>query len=272
MKLGIIAGNRSLPILLARRIKEENKDIQVSAFCFKGETHPGIVEFVDSALWFKVGQLAGLAEAIESRGFKDCIMAGQISPLRIFQRKHWDKELFSLIRDANDFRPHTIFQKIIGYLEARGVNFLDSTAYLKQDLAGEGPLNGLEPSESLERDIGLGLRVISKFVELDVGQTIAVKQGGVIALESLEGTDHTIRRAYRLGGKGCAVLKFSKANQDLRFDVPVVGLATLRLLKRIKAAGLVLEKDKVIILQKPLFLSRAKEAKIPVIGKSLPSG
>ncbi len=267
MKLGIIAGNRFLPVLLAQRIKQQESNSKVVALCFKGETSREISRYVDSSHWLRVGRLSELTRILDSEGLNQCIMAGQINPLRIFQKKHWDKELLSLLEQANDFRPHTIFSKIIRRLEGKGITFLDSTSYLKNDLAENGIMNGLDLDERGQEDIKLGVKIISAFVELDVGQTIVIKQGGVVALESLEGTDRTIKRAYRLAGPGCSILKFSRARQDLRFDVPVVGISTLKLLLRIKAARLVLEKDKVIILQKDKFLSLARQWGISILGK-----
>ena len=108
-----------------------------------------------------------------------------------------------------------------------------------------------------------------RYVELDVGQIMAIKNTSVVALEALEGTDNTIKRAYRIAGKGCVILKFAKANQDMRFDVPVVGLSTLGLLKRISASALILEAGKVIILEKEKFLSQAASLGISVIGRRL---
>ncbi|MCF7908664.1 MAG: UDP-2,3-diacylglucosamine diphosphatase LpxI [Candidatus Omnitrophica bacterium] len=267
MKIGIIAGNRLLPLLLAQRIKQNNSQLQVIAICFKGETDSTIKRYVDKTYWLDVGKLSELKKILQFEGLKQCIMAGQINPLHIFRSKTWDAELKSLVGKVEDFRPHTIFKTIVNSLEAGGVSFLDSTAYLGEDLAENRVMNDLGLKTSITKDIDFGLEVISRFVELDVGQTVVVKKGSVVGLESLEGTDRTIKRAHRLAGSGCVVLKFSKANQDLRFDVPVVGISTLKLLKRIKAEALVLEKEKVIILEKPRFLSLAKKWKIPVLGR-----
>ncbi|MCK4519632.1 MAG: UDP-2,3-diacylglucosamine diphosphatase LpxI [Candidatus Omnitrophica bacterium] len=267
-KLGIIAGNRLLPLMLAQKIKEKNRDCEVVAFCFKGQTSKRISRYADKCYWLSVGALSDLRKALESQKLSRCIMAGQINPLYIFRKSHWDQELTSLLSCTGDFRPHAIFGKIINYLEETGVEFLDSTLYLKEDLAKLGVMNGLDLNKDTAKNIDFGLGVISKFVELDVGQTIGVKGGSVVALESLEGTDGAIKRVYRLAGKGCVILKFCKANQDLRFDVPVVGIATLKLLKRIGAAALVLEENKVIILERNKFLLLAKKWGIPIVGKS----
>ncbi len=267
-KLGIIAGNRLLPLILAQRIKEKNKDCEVIALCFKGQTSKHISKYVDRCHWFPVGSLSELRKSIKEEGLSQCIMAGQINPLYIFRKKYWDQELTSLIDDSEDFRPHNIFDKIISYFERAGVELINSTLYLKDDLAGAGVMNNLSLAQAVRKDIDFGLDAISKFVELDVGQTVGVKSKAVVALESLEGTDRTIKRAYGLAGNGCVILKFSKANQDLRFDVPVVGISTLKLLKRIKAAALVLEEARVIILEKQEFLSLAEKWKIPVVGRA----
>jgi DUF1009 family protein len=267
-KLGIIAGNRLLPLLLAQRIRENNKDCQTVAICFKGETNLKIARYTDSQHWIKVGELGKLKAILAQQGITQCFMAGQINPLRVFRRKDWDQDLVSLVEKTRDFRPHTIFKAIISSLEEQGLEFVDSTSYLKDDLAKRGSMNNLSLSTKLKQDIDFGLKLISGFVELDVGQTIVVKQGLAGALESLEGTDRTIKRGFRICGRGCTVLKFSKVNQDLRFDVPVVGLATLRLLRQIKASGLVLESERVIILEKAKFLSLAEKWGIPVVGRS----
>jgi len=267
-KLGIVAGNRLLPLILAQRIKEKNKDCEIVAFCFKGQTSKHISKYVDKCHWFPVGLLSEIRKSIKRERLSQCLMAGQINPLYIFRKEYWDQELTSLINDTKDFRPHNIFDKIISYFERGGVEFIDSTLYLKDDLAFTGVMNNLPLTQAVTKDIDFGLDAISKFVELDVGQTVGVKSKAVVALESLEGTDRTIKRAYGLAGKGCVILKFSKANQDLRFDVPVVGISTLKLLKRIGATALVLEEMKVIILEKKKFLSLAKKWKIPVVGRA----
>lgn len=266
-KLGIIAGNRLLPLALVQRIKEKDKDCEIIAFCFKGQTSKLISRYADKCCWLSVGALLDLKKALVSHKISRCIMVGQINPLYIFRKSCWDHELASLLSRTDDFRPHTIFSEIINYLEEAGIEFLDSTLYLKEDLSHSEVMNGLVLGKNTIKDIDFGLSVVSKFVELDIGQTIGVKEGGVVALESLEGTDRTIKRAYSLAGKGCVIFKFCKANQDLRFDVPVVGVSTLKLLKRIGAAALVLEENKVIILQQEKFLLLAKKWGIPVVGK-----
>jgi hypothetical protein len=268
MKLGIIAGNRFFPSILARNIKDKFKNnIYLVAICFKRETFPCIRKYVDKDYWIEVGDLKGLREIIKKEDLREIILAGQITPARIFKKENWDEELLEIIKET-DFRPHSIFKKLIDYLEEKEkVKFLDSTFYLKNCLAEEGVMNGLTLNDKQREEIEFGKKMVSRFVELDIGQTLVVRNRSVVALESMEGTDNTIRRAYRIAGKGCTVLKFSKSNQDLRFDVPIVGLVTLNLLKKTKVSSLVLEKQRVIILEKERFLFLAKRYKIPIVGE-----
>ena len=266
MKLGIIAGNRLLPIILAKAIKQKNPQIELVAFCFYHETSVLIKKYADKTHWFSIGSLGSLRDAIKDEGLAECVMAGQITPLRIFNRKKWDNELIRLVEETKDMRPHTIFSGIISYLEQQGVKFIDSTAYLKESLALNGSMNELNYSSEIKEDIGFGVKMISRFVDLDIGQTIVVRNKSVVSVEALEGTDNTIKRGAHLAGYGCAVFKFSKLNQDLRFDVPVVGMHTLSLLRKIKASALVLEANKVLILEKVKFLELASKHRIPVIG------
>jgi DUF1009 family protein len=268
MKLGIIAGNRHLPVTLSKTIKQKNPQLELIAYCFYQETSPLIKKYADKVYWFHVGALSDLRLAIKNEGLSECIMAGQITPLRIFNRKYWDNELISLVEKTKDLRPHTIFLNVINYLEKEGIRFLDSTLYLKEHLAAEGALNEVLVDEEASRDIDFGTQMISRFADLDIGQTIVVKQKSVVALEALEGTDRAIWRGYKLAGKACVVLKFSKIKQDFRFDVPVVGCVTLKLLRKIKAKALVLEKDKVLILDKERFLALAEKFGIAVLGKA----
>ncbi len=266
MQIGIIAGNRGLPLLLAKRVLENNNFTKIIGICFKGETSSKFCKYADKCLWVEVGKLANLREAVKSQDVKSWVMVGQVNPLNIFKERKWDDELKNLVKNKVNFCPHKIFDEIIKYLEKDGVNFLDSTLYLKDDLAEKGVMNGLGLTSQARENIEFGLDKISQFVEIDIGQTLVVKNNAVVAIESLEGTDNTIKRGFRLAGPEAAVFKFARSRQDLRFDVPVVGLSTLKLLRKIRAACLVLQKDRAIILDKAKFLDLSKKWKIPVLG------
>ncbi|MBN2483536.1 MAG: UDP-2,3-diacylglucosamine diphosphatase LpxI [Candidatus Omnitrophica bacterium] len=264
MKLALIAGNRNLPLAFLQCALRD-PELEIIPICFKGETSPRIKKYASKIYWIEVGQLATLIEILEKENISQCVMVGQISPYRIFKQQRWDTLMRTLAK-RTDYRPHSIFTTFIGYLEGKGINFLDSTLYMNDLLIGEGQLNAVSISPETSADIDFGIHQVSRYVELDVGQTIVVKNKAVLALEALEGTDNTIKRGYRIGKRNCVVLKFSKKDQDLRFDVPVVGLSTLRLLKKIKASALVLEASRVLILEKERFLKAAEQVQIAVVG------
>lgn len=266
MKLGLLAGNRQLPLIFSQRAKAEHKDLEIVAICFKGETSPALRRFVDRTYWIEVGRLKEVIEVLRSEGITYCVMVGQINPQRVFEAKGWDEQMRQVVYTIDDLRPHSIFSKIIERLESEGIKFLPSTMYIEQTLASRSLMNNVAMSEGLKRTIRFGLGIMYRYRNLDIGQTIVVKDKAVVACEALEGTDNTILRGYRLAGEGCVVLKFSKQNQDLRFDVPVVGLTTLKFLRKIKASALVLEAKKVIIIQKDRFLNLSSRYRIPVIG------
>lgn len=270
MKIGIIAGNRNLPVLLAKRIAQSNKFTEIVGVCFRGETSRFFCSHVNKCFWVRVGSLGSLKKIIQESGITDWVMAGQINPLNIFKKKNWDSCLKELVSKDVNFCPHSIFQKIINYLQQGQVNFIDSTFYLKEDLSDQGLINNLGLIGRVKEDVNFGLDKISKFVETDIGQTLVVKSRAVVAVESLEGTDRTIKRGFRLAGPGAVVFKFARESQDSRFDVPVVGISTLKLLKKIKASALVLQSKKVIILEKDKFLDFSRKWKIPVIGANQP--
>ena len=187
MRLGIIAGNNLFPILFSQCARSDKAQTELIAICFHGETNHRISCLVDKAFWIHVGQFDKLLKIIKEEKIKHLVMAGQISPRRIFQRKYWDQTMLKLARDTEDFRPHTVLSHIVKLLESQGVEFLDSTFYLKSHLAQSGLMNGVELIAGLGADIDFGVRLISRFVELDVGQTIVVKQKTAIALEGFDG-------------------------------------------------------------------------------------
>lgn len=265
MKLALIAGNRSLPLYFAK-LARQNNDLEIIAICFKKEADPGIEKLVDKTYWINVGELRRLIDILKKEKIKNCVMLGQITPQRIFERRNWDSLTVDLVKDV-DWRSHSIFSRIVSYLENQGFTFLESPLYMNKSLAEEGLMNQVHLDEVTVKDVEFGFKLILRYVELDVGQTMVVKNKAVIALEALEGTDQTIKRAYKLAGAGCVVLKFSKKDQDLRFDLPIVGMSTLSLLKKVKAKALVLEAGRVIILDKEKFLKIAQKSNIAVIGK-----
>ncbi|MBN2120756.1 MAG: UDP-2,3-diacylglucosamine diphosphatase LpxI [Candidatus Omnitrophica bacterium] len=266
-KLGLIAGNRNFPLLFSSKAKKKNPSLKIIAVAVKGETSSGLSRLVDKIYWVSIGRLQELIDIFLKEEIKTLVMAGQISPFRIFRdSSSWDGLMQKVVQACPDFRPHGIFTEIIKEIEKHGLKFISSITYLEEDLAKSGINNGVASDASLAKELDYVVSLVRKIVDLDIGQTVVFKDKAIVAVEALEGTDNTIKRAYGICGKGFTVIKLARKDQDLRFDVPVVGLNTIKLLGKLKAKVLVLEKDKTLILDKEKVLSLACKANIPIVG------
>ncbi len=266
-KIGLIAGSKDLPLLFSSEAKKKNPGLEIIAVGIKGETSKKISFFADKVYWVFPGELKKITEILVKEGVNTSVLAGQVSPYRIFRgRNNWDELMRKVSASAPDFRPHSIFTEIIKEIEKHGINFVNSITYLEEFTVSSGVNNGITLSASLEKEINHALSFARKISDLDIGQTAVFKNKSVVAVEALEGTDNTIKRAYKICGSDFIAVKLAKENQDLRFDVPVVGLKTIKLLGKYKAKALVLEKGRALILDKPKFLFLADKFKIPVIG------
>jgi hypothetical protein len=177
-----------------------------------------------------------------------------------------DSLALKILKRAKDRRAQSLIRALMDELEEMGFEFIDPKPYLEELLACKGTLNSLEPSSQAMEDGLFGFPIAKEIAQLDVGQTIVVKEGTVVSVEAMEGTQETIYRAGKLAGKGCRVIKVARKNQDFRIDVPTVGLDTLEALRHIKADALFLEAGKVYIVDKDKFLKLADKYKISVVG------
>ncbi len=266
-RLGLIAGNRQFPLLFCRQARLKNPDLQIIAVAVKGETSKKISKLVDKAYWVNIGNLKRLIDIFLAEKVTTLVMAGQISPYRIFgSRNRWDALMNKVVESSPDFRPHSIFTEIINTIQGHGLTFIDSVTFMEDYLAGSGINNNCYVPGPFKEELTYYTGIIRKIVDLDIGQTVVCKDRAIVAVEALEGTDNTIKRAFRIGKEGLIVIKLARKDQDLRFDIPVIGLKTIKLLKKFKAKALVLEKDKTLILDKPRVLALADKAHIPIIG------
>ena len=266
-KIGLIAGNRNFPLLFSKQAKLKNPSLKILAVAVKGETNRKLSSFVDQIRWVNIGELNKLIDIFLSQGIKEVVMAGQISPYRIFKdRNKWDDLIHKVVESSPDFRPHYIFTEIIKEIEKHNLKFISSITYLSDYLALDGINNNVQVGKHLEEEINYGVSLARRIVDLDIGQTVVFKDKAVVAVEALEGTDNTIRRAYRICGSSFLVIKLARKNQDLRFDVPVVGLSTIKLLKKCKAKALILQKGKTIILDKGAVIYLADKILLPIVG------
>ncbi|MBU0548773.1 MAG: UDP-2,3-diacylglucosamine diphosphatase LpxI [Candidatus Omnitrophica bacterium] len=255
-RIGLIAGNRKFPLIFAQEAKR--KGYSVVAVAIKGETHPGLGRLVEKIYWLDLGEFSRLFEVFSNENITEAVLAGQISPWQLFRPQVKNNpELKSLLNSLRDKRADTIFREIARRLEAKGIKLLDSTFLLSDYMPEQGVLTKQKPAAGNLADINLGLEIAKEIGGLDIGQTVAIKNKAIVAIEALEGTDNLIRRAGRIARAGVIIIKVSKPAQDMRFDVPVVGLNTVKSLLRAKAAGLAIEANKTLFIDKEQSLKLA---------------
>ena len=254
-KLGLIAGRGAYPLLLAESAKKQGvKRLVVVAF--RGETDRAIERLADEVQWLKIGQLTALLDAFRESGVTRAVMAGQITPTRLF-RVRPDRRALALLARLRARNAETIFGAIGDELKTVGVELLPASRFMESAMPPPGLMSRRAPTPEEQADIEMGCRVAKAVSALDIGQTVVVKRGTILAVEAFEGTDETILRAGRLGGTGAVVVKAAKRGHDMRFDIPVIGLQTLKVLKKIRAAVLVAEAGRTILLERERVIAEA---------------
>lgn len=263
-KLGIIAGNGTYPQMLTESARLAGvKTICVAAF--ENETDPNLAGKVDHFEWLRVGQLNRLLKFFRDQGVRHAMMAGQIAPKNLFDlRPDW-KALLILAR-LKERNAETIFAAIAAELAKADVQLLPATTFLEDHLATDGVMAGPKLSERERDDIEFGLGIAKEIARLDIGQSVVVKNGTVLAVEGFDGTNETIRRGGELAGEGAILVKVAKPNQDMRFDVPVIGPETIKIAAEAKLRAVAVEADRTLLLQKDLIFGAAEQARISVVG------
>lgn len=262
--IGLIAGNGTFPFAFARAAKQ--KGMRVVAVAHEGETLPELAQWVDSIFWIKVGQLGKLISIFQEQGVKDALMAGGIKKTRLFSGGMPDLRGAALLAKMAFKKDDSILRAVAEELESEGITIRESTLFLDNLLAPEGALTKKKPSRDEQKDIVFGWQMAKEIGRLDIGQTIVVKDQAVLAVEAIEGTDEAIRRGGRLCGKGAVVVKICKPGQDLRFDLPAVGLQTVKTMEEVKAACLAIEAGKTILFDRETVTTEAERAGICIVG------
>jgi UDP-2,3-diacylglucosamine hydrolase len=253
--LALIAGRGEYPLLLARAARACGVR-RITAVAFRGETRREIGAAADAVIRTHAGSLGGLLDALKKSGAKQAVMAGQVNPRNLFCMR-MDNALLSLLRSLPVKNAHTIFGAIVREIEAAGVELLPASAFMHDYMPEAGVLTARAPDERELNDIEIGRRVIKDTSHLDIGQTVVVKEGMVLAVEAFEGTDRAIRRGGKLGGKGAVVVKVPKNGHDMRFDIPVIGSRSLRSIKKAGISCLALEAGGAILLHKEQLIAQA---------------
>ena len=253
--LGVIAGLGSYPWQLARSAHAQGVK-RVVAFAFKGETERVIAKYADEVVWMHLGSLQALLDAVRAKGVTKLVMAGQIKPTRLFNLR-LDAKALAILRTLKVRNAHTIFGAIGDELRAIGAELLPAYCFMETEMPAAGTLGQRAPDERELADIRLGAKVAKITSGLEIGQTVVVKEGTVLAVEGFEGTDETILRAGRLGGPGAVVVKVAKLGHDMRFDIPIVGLRTFKMLKKAKISCLAVEAKRTILLEREKLAAEA---------------
>lgn len=248
-ELILIAGKGNYPLLLAESARQQGVR-RLVALAFRGETDRGIARRVDEVIWLPMGSLDAFLAAATKAGISQAVMAGQITPTNLF-RVRLDGAMIALLRQLPQRNADTIFSAVGEALRQRGVTLMPASAFMEAHMPAAGLLGTTAPDERMANDIRYGMGMARRMSALDIGQTVVVKDGVVLAVEAFEGTNMAIRRAARLGGKGIVVTKAAKPGHDMRFDIPVVGEHTLALLRKVHASVIAVEAHRAILLDLP---------------------
>lgn len=263
--IGLIAGGGQFPIILAESAKGQGHT--VVAVAHHGETDPALEEKVDRIVWIRLGQLGQLLSVLKTNHIRKALMAGTIDKKGMFSRIRPDLKGLALMSKLAIFHDDDILRAVAKELEANGIQVVSSVFYAPQLLASEGCLTRRRPTPREKEDIDLGWHVAKEIGKLDIGQCVVVRQKTVLAVEAMEGTDDTILRGGKLAREKAVVIKVSKPNQDLRFDIPTVGLKTLEAMTEVKASVLAVEAGKTLIFDKVKVIDYANRNGISIVSR-----
>jgi len=266
-KIGLIAGRGELPLLFCRSAKKAGVKF-LSVVAMYDETSPKIEALADHVDWVYVGQIKKTIKSFQSQGVRQIVMAGQIKPSKLFKGIRPDlmalKGLWSLRNKPRN--AESIFGTVCELLSEGDLKIIDSTTFLDDYLATSGLMGKIKLNKQQARDVQYGLSIAKEVSRLDIGQTVVVKKGSVLAVEGWEGTDKAIIRGGELGHGGAVVVKVAKENHDMRFDVPCIGLRTVESLIKGKVSVLAVEVGKTIFVEKKVTIQALNRAKIAIVG------
>jgi DUF1009 family protein len=268
-RIGIIAGNGKFPFLALQGARDLGYEVTVIAI--KEEALPDLEASARKAEatlhWVSLGQLGKCIKLLKAAGVSQAVMAGQVRHVKIFSGIIPDLTLLSVLKRLKARNTDALISAVADVMKDEGIHLLDSTMFLAPLLAREGVLGERAPDERERADLEFGYKMADAIAALDIGQTIAVKHKAVVAVEAMEGTDEVIGRAGHLAGPGVCVVKVAKPGQDMRFDVPVIGLATIQAMRVAGATALSVDAGKTLVLDGEHVFASANEASIAIVGR-----
>jgi DUF1009 family protein len=271
LPLGLIAGNGRFPGLVLDAAHAQGRPVTVVAI--KDEAEPPLVAAAEArgaALhWVSLGQLGKVISVLKTAGVTEAVMAGQVKHVKIFTDFMPDLTLLSVVRKLTSKNTDSLIAAVADVMQEKGIRLLDSTAFLAPLLAPAGVLTNRAPDDRERADFEFGYGQADAIAGLDIGQTIVVKDRAVVAVEAMEGTDAAIARAGQLAGAGTVVVKVAKPKQDMRFDVPVVGVPTIAAMRAAGATALTVDAGKTLLIDGPAAVVAAADAAgIAVVGRA----
>jgi DUF1009 family protein len=264
MKLGLIAGNGQFPFLVVEAAKKQGVSLAVVAI--KEETDQRIGELADEIVWVGIGQLGKMISFFKKHGISKAMMAGQVKHVQIFSGSVPDVRMLKMLWNLPKRSTDALIGGVANEMAKEGIELIDSTFLIGEHLAPTGCLTKRKPNDAERGNIEYGLHLANEIARLDLGQTIVIRANACVAIEAMEGTDATIRRAGELANGKLTVVKVAKPAQDMRFDVPVVGVPTVENMIKAGATCLSVTAGKTLIFDRDEMLDLADRNKICIVG------
>jgi len=265
MKYGLIAGNGRFPILALESARKLGHEI--IAIGIKEEASPEIEALASRLHWISLGQLGKLIEILHEEGVSEVMMTGQVRHAKIFSTIRPDWRLLKLLGSLSTKNTDSLIGSVVRVLEEEGIRLVDSTLLLKPLLADPGVMTKRKPTKDEEKEMAYGRRVAGALAGFDVGQSVVVADRACVALEAMEGTDEVLRRAAKLvNGAAMRLVKVSRRRQHLLFDVPVVGLQTIDVMRETGTTALAVDAGQTLLLDRDELLDRADQSGITIVG------
>lgn len=262
--IGLIAGGGQFPLLFAEAARRRGR--KVIAVCHRNETSPDLERRTDASCWVKLGQLGRIIKFFHNQGVSETVFCGTITKTRIFKDILPDLKGLTLWNKIDKRLDDAILRAVAGALEDEGIKVLASTCYLEHLFFPKGILGRKKPSKEQLTDIRFGWKLAREIGRLDIGQCVVVREGSVLAVEAIEGTDAAIKRGGELSGSGAVVVKLKKPGQDFRFDLPATGTKTIETLASVKGTVLAVEAGQSLVFDREAMIAAADRAGIVVVG------
>lgn len=263
MRIGLIAGSGQFPLIFSKAAKSSG--FSVHAIGLIHETDSDIEKFVDAFEWVHIGQVERMIQFFKKSGIKEAVLLGAVDKTHMFGDVKPDMTAISIVAGMNHTQDDALLRAFAKTLEEKGIMIRSSTLLLPELLASSGCWTKRKPTSAEKTDIIWGYSVAKKIGDLDIGQSVVVSGGSVLAVEAIDGTDATIKRGGRLARDGAVVVKTSKPGQDMRFDVPAVGIETVKVMKSAHITALAVEAGKTVVFDREEMVALADKCSMVII-------